>query len=330
MLVEYGSLLVERDEIVKKNWALQHILAQHLREQRIYKSDDGAIVLTTPEKEQQYWQTVRQLTKQRVSVADKRVAMQAEIAAQQQRYQGIIDAAATAENNFRQYIRQIAANASFMHGSQRLCEDEIARFMANEELQRDRIRTARIHYLKLRNEVMKLQKHAADKDCGSDGVYLIDFEQMKIENNNLNEKIEERNDDIARLRRKVTTTVHVLTHVKEKLECVKNENVELSSQAASTEEELNKVRDHLTQIRRRRDGFSQANQRMRERMPLVGSEDLLLDYEKRKGAIDDARRRMVELTTKHKKLMNYIQTQLPVIDALKRTISHYPNANRRM
>ena len=47
---------------------------------------------------------------------------------------------------------------------------------------------------------------------------MIDFEQLKINNMDLNEKIEERNEDILKLKRKVTSTVQVLTHVKEKLQ----------------------------------------------------------------------------------------------------------------
>ena len=46
---------------------------------------------------------------------------------------------------------------------------------------------------------------------------MIDFEQLKINNVDLNGKIEERNEDILELKRKVTATVQVLTHVKEKL-----------------------------------------------------------------------------------------------------------------
>ena len=46
---------------------------------------------------------------------------------------------------------------------------------------------------------------------------MIDFEQLKINNVDLTEKIEERNEDIAKLVGKVKGTVQVLTHVKEKL-----------------------------------------------------------------------------------------------------------------
>ena len=49
---------------------------------------------------------------------------------------------------------------------------------------------------------------------------MIDFEQLKIDNVNLNEKIEERNEELTKLRKKIMGTVQVLTHVKEKLQFV--------------------------------------------------------------------------------------------------------------
>lgn len=38
-------------------------------------------------------------------------------------------------------------------------------------------------------------------------LHLIDFEQLKIENQTINEKIEERNEELVRLRKKNTTMV---------------------------------------------------------------------------------------------------------------------------
>ena len=46
------------------------------------------------------------------------------------------------------------------------------------------------------------------------GLHLIDFEQLKIENQTLNEKIEERNEELLKLRKKTTTTVQVPTRPK--------------------------------------------------------------------------------------------------------------------
>lgn len=55
------------------------------------------------------------------------------------------------------------------------------------------------------------------QDQLAEGLHMIDFEQLKINNVDLNEKIEERNEDIIKLKQKVTSTVQVLTHIKEKL-----------------------------------------------------------------------------------------------------------------
>ena len=58
----------------------------------------------------------------------------------------------------------------------------------------------------------------------SSELHMIDFEQLKIENQSLNEKIEERNEELLKLRKKTTSTVQVLTHLKEKLQFIQAEN----------------------------------------------------------------------------------------------------------
>ncbi len=56
----------------------------------------------------------------------------------------------------------------------------------------------------------------------AEGLHLIDFEQLRIENQTLTEKIEERNEDLHKLRKKNTNTVQILTHTREKLGYVQN------------------------------------------------------------------------------------------------------------
>ena len=73
-----------------------------------------------------------------------------------------------------------------------------------------------------------------EKEQLADGLHLIDFEQLKIENQTLNEKIEERNEELHKLRKKKTTTVQVLTHIKEKLQFVEG-------QAETLKQELGKL-----------------------------------------------------------------------------------------
>jgi histone deacetylase 6 len=49
-----------------------------------------------------------------------------------------------------------------------------------------------------------------NKEQLAEGLHLIDFEQLKIESQSLNEKIEERNEELIKLRKKTTVTVQVL------------------------------------------------------------------------------------------------------------------------
>lgn len=154
---------------------------------------------------------------------------------------------------------------------------------------------------------------------------MIDFEQLKINNVDLNEKIEERNDDILKLRRKVTSTVQVLTHVKEKLQYLQASHCMYSTihtlthahtltdwecweekqasrhgcycgQGISAENvqciataacvhACVQSRDHLTRMKQSRDSLRMDNNRLRQRGGLVGHKVLLRDYQERKDQV---------------------------------------------
>lgn len=70
-----------------------------------------------------------------------------------------------------------------------------------------KLQELRLEILRLRNQLTKNQKTLKKKDELAEGLHLIDFEQLKIENQTLNEKIEERNEDLHKLKKKNTNTV---------------------------------------------------------------------------------------------------------------------------
>merc|ERR1712149_61826 len=93
-----------------------------------------------------------------------------------------------------------------------------------ERRKNDELCQARLEHIKLKNRKDKREKALREKEELAEGLHLIDFEQLKIENQTYNEKIEERNEELQKFRKKMTKTVQVLTHVKEKLHFVKGEN----------------------------------------------------------------------------------------------------------
>jgi histone deacetylase 6 len=94
---------------------------------------------------------------------------------------------------------------------------------------------------------------------------MIDFEQLKIENQSLNEKIEERNEELLKLRKKTTSTVQVLTHLKEKLQFVQAENQVLKAELTGLEADLGHHRDAVTKVKLQRDQLRQENAKLKAR-----------------------------------------------------------------
>merc|ERR1711988_779305 len=158
----------------------------------------------------------------------------------------------------------------------------------------------RLSNINRRNLLRKVEMSLRQKEKLADGLHLIDFEQLKIENQTLNEKIEERNEELLKLRKKTTTTVQVLTHLKEKLQFVQAENQVRKQELSDFEVELTAKRDLLTQIKHERDALRAENAARRQQRGLVSSEELLIDFEKRRQLLDTKKAEVAALTERHK------------------------------
>jgi molybdopterin converting factor small subunit len=113
----------------------------------------------------------------------------------------------------------------------------------------------------------------------AEGLHLIDFEQLKIENQSLNEKIEERNEELLKLRKKTTTTVQILTHVREKLQFVERENAQLQTQLEELERDLSERRDRLGKAKSGRDTLRLQGRKIKEASVYITNSTLLDDME---------------------------------------------------
>jgi histone deacetylase 6 len=82
------------------------------------------------------------------------------------------------------------------------------------------------------------EKVLKKKEQLAEGLHLIDYEQLKIENQTLNEKIEERNEELTRLRGKIINQVIMLSHTREKMKFIETQN-------AKNEKELTELNDKL-------------------------------------------------------------------------------------
>lgn len=78
-------------------------------------------------------------------------------------------------------------------------------------------------------------------------------EYFLLSNQAFNEKIEERNEELIRLKRRMSNMVQILTHVKEKLSFTDTRHRELSDELHHLDSYLSRERAELTQLKKAKD-----------------------------------------------------------------------------
>ena len=124
------------------------------------------------------------------------------------------------QDYFREFKREVAKGAEFARTGKPIPKKTIEEWETAEEERDKMLQEVRIQNITLKNRLKKLEEQSKDKEKLAEGLHLIDYEQLKIENQTLNEKIEERNEELHKLRKKIETTVQILTHTKEKLKFI--------------------------------------------------------------------------------------------------------------
>jgi len=133
----------------------------------------------------------------------------------------------------------------------------------------------------------------------------------------VSKKIEERNEELLKLRKKITTTVQVLTHVKEKLQFVQGENAGLRDKLKFVEYDVSKKRDILSRTKQARDSLRIDNVKLRKRCGLIGQEALLRDLEVRKDDTESLNETIERLQATHMDLLMQVDGVRQKVDAAK-------------
>lgn len=313
------ALLSDREGLLQQNQGFQRGLAKLFAERRASQGQEAPEPSQSQpaDAEAKYWAHMVKVRETRQDIELRRQDADGDIDVARDKHQAILQEAVDTEDEFNAFVKAKALAATFPRSGKPILPKRVEEFCRDEDDLRAQVHDVRIQYIRLRNKNSKLAAQLKEKEKLTDGLHMIDFEQLKIENTNLNEKIEERNEDLLKLRKKATTTIHVLTHVKEKLEFVKAENTSLDRSVTDLEEQLAVLRDRLAHAKKERDVYANDCVRMREKMPMIGAEDLLLDYEVRKKESETLRIEIVSLTNEHHSLMQWINDHQPRLETLQ-------------
>jgi len=200
-----------------------------------------------------------------------------------------VAAAELVHQRFHNFKKEIASEAENSRSGRKIPESQLGTIERDEKEKDDQLKAVRLKNIVLKHDLARLESWLQSKEVLGEGLHLIDFEQLKIENQTLNEKIEERNEELLKLRKKNTTTVQVLTHIKEKLQFVQADNQLQKDNLAKLETDLALRRDELAQHKKTLDQIRHDRYKLKEKSGLVDSDDLLYDFEKTKDHIMELR-----------------------------------------
>lgn len=140
-----------------------------------------------------------------------------------------------------------------------------------------------------------------------DKMKRIDFEQLKIENQTLAEKIEERSEELLKLRRRTVSTLQILAHVREKRHFTMTQTQNLKRELLSLDEQLGSLRDRLAQLKSTRTNVRKQADDSRDMTGLSGNPLLLADYNNREREVARLHDEVALLKQRHDDLSDRVK-----------------------
>ena len=169
-----------------------------------------------------------------------------------------------ARQQLKQLRYEMCASAQASQSDGRSVASKLREKEQEEEQKVDEVRRARLRSIKLRFRSSRLDAQLKRKEELEAGARVTDYEQLKAENQCLNEKVEERNDKLSKLRSKSQTTVQVLTHLKEKLQFVRRDNAAQQEQLSELDNALTKRKTLLLSLKQKCDRLRKSIQSVRD------------------------------------------------------------------
>ncbi|XP_043918171.1 coiled-coil domain-containing protein 113 [Protopterus annectens] len=165
-----------------------------------------------------------------------------------------------------EFDRDIVKDFSEKHGGV-AAADKVYRYMEDKIRARDslaeklRLKNAA---LKVHNKKLKLQ--LKQKEEMGEVLHEVDFQQLKIENKQFLEKIDERNQDLLRLKLMAANTLQILNTYKRKLQNMTDESARLNKEFASRQDMLQRINKENKLVEEERDKAEHINKQLRTEM----------------------------------------------------------------
>ncbi|CAK58332.1 unnamed protein product (macronuclear) [Paramecium tetraurelia] len=216
--------------------------------------------------------------------------------------------------------RQVALKAAYSRTNKQIPEARIVEWEVQESARNKTLQELRLDALRQRNILTKQQQQLKKKEELAEGLHLIDFEQLKIENQTLNEKIEERNEDLQKQKNKNMKSVLMFSHTREKLGHVGQKFQDQEKINYKKKDTLDGLRKSLGEQKVYKDKLRTENLKLKQQTGIVNRPELMQDYSNRKSNQDQLRDELG-----HKEVLLLCQYVQQKLKHMQRIIEEYQN-----
>ena len=169
----------------------------------------------------------------------------------------------------------------------KIMAEKMVRYMEDHVKAKDAvIEKLRLKNTTLRNQIQKMEQQLLQKEEMGEVLHVIDFDQLKIENQQYLEKIEERNNELLRLKLTTGRTVQHLNTLKKKLSNLTARGEWLQRQIVEKEEHLGKFADEEQRVADAKRVAANVNKGLREEQEDT-EQPRVIDYIRLKAEVSE-------------------------------------------
>eukprot|EP00658_Telonema_sp_P-2_P018811 TRINITY_DN17362_c0_g1_i1.p1 TRINITY_DN17362_c0_g1~~TRINITY_DN17362_c0_g1_i1.p1 ORF type:complete len:236 (+),score=79.25 TRINITY_DN17362_c0_g1_i1:147-854(+) len=182
-------------------------------------------------------------------------------------------------------------------GGKRMAEKVLLHFEKKLQQKEAQVKKLNSKNTSLQQAIKKMEQQLKNKEQMGEVLNVIDFDQLKIENKQFLEKIEERNNELITLKLTTGNTVQVLNTLKKRLHKLTSESEWLQSEIVQRRDLLIKVEDDIARVIEEAATLQRANNRA-QRDQQTSDMPHVIDYVKQKLELDTLTRNVHNWTQK--------------------------------
>ncbi|KAK2862660.1 hypothetical protein Q5P01_002193 [Channa striata] len=288
------ELCKERDKAMQHSSQLQTKLAEYLRK----KAGDMAQLERqgqVSEQLQEYEKYINILTDLKQQLAADTESVQQETEELRLQCQEKLDEVENKWRAFTSLKQDVAVTVLSRHLGKQAAQTKMEATLASEQLCQDQLISLRLRYIKLKVRIHRLEAELRDEDEHGRDLLQLQFEELQAQRLEQKQHIERQSEELLKLQRKISSSLELLSNVKEKLYWNQMEVVAKREKLAELEATVSRKRDLLTRTKQTRNSLQRDNQKLAESLGLLGNRALLRDFENTVDASDQLEKQLKNL-----------------------------------